>query len=94
MTGVTCVFGVQSHDILYKTSRYILYTPARELSERGSNHDLDTLDIQEQRVRFVLAAFQTGHFESLRRTDRTILYSSHPAGPNINVSRRHGTTIR
>src|SRR6202171_3709000 len=57
--------GVQFHDILYKTFRDILYTPARRCrglgwgktaSARGRGMAWRTSDGDEQRMRFVVAA--------------------------------------
>lgn len=43
---------VQSHDILYKMSRDILYTPGASVSRRGGAIGMawKTMDVQEQRV--------------------------------------------
>ena len=48
--------NVQSHDILYTVSRDILYTPGACVSTRGGATGMawKTMDVQEQRVRFVV----------------------------------------
>src|SRR5665811_2541498 len=57
--------GVQFHDILYKTFRDILYTPARRRRgrgwestalARGQGMAWRTSNVQEQRMKFVVAA--------------------------------------
>jgi len=59
---------VRSHDILYKVSRGILYTPARA-TRAGVARAMawKTMDVHEQRVRFVVAVMQKAQpFSALR----------------------------
>ncbi len=54
----TLAFFVQSHDILYKVSLDILYTPGARNAPGGKRMAWKTMDVYEQRVRFVVEATQ------------------------------------
>src|SRR6266700_1911073 len=55
----SCDEAVQSHDILYKLSRHMVYTPAASEASAGVYWMAwKTMDVHQQRVRFVVAAFR------------------------------------
>src|SRR5260370_22435778 len=52
-------FFVRSHDILYRLSQDILYTPARAMRSGATTMAWKSVDIHGQRVRFVVTARQS-----------------------------------